>query len=476
MNVRSSVSRSGPVSAGAVTFLALFTALPALLGGAGLSGVPLAEPAAFAQQPAPADSVTQIARQRYTEGVKAYDAGKFEDARAAFLQAYALKRHPAVLLNLGQSELRSNHPEDAGNHLQQFLREHTTATPDDRATAEKGIAEAKRRSSLVVVSVDAPGADVSIDGTTIGKSPIYDPVFIKPGKHTIFATINGKSAAVAVDAKIGVASQATLTLGAGGPAAPPAPPIPGPPLPGPSIPSGPPSAPPSAPSAGPAGPPPGMTPVMPPMGTPPMGTPPVGPPMGPGMEAPREPESFFHWYKRKPIAWVGTGLAGAGLLMGIIGGASALSASGSANDVANQNPAQARHPADADPAQRPLSPRPAQRLRHDERRRRLPRLRQGLPDAARQHQPLPHRRRRRGHGLGLLRARRRRHGALHVHRLVPEPQQGRGARRQPPAHERDPGRLADLQGLRRRRLVLITARKENRKGERDPQGTPGRRG
>ncbi|APR77386.1 Dihydrolipoamide acetyltransferase [Minicystis rosea] len=326
MNVRSLVSRSGPVSAGAVTFLALFTALPALLGGADLPG---GEPVALAQQPAPAappDSVTQIARQRYTEGVKAYDAGRFEDARTAFLQAYALKRHPAVLLNLGQSEIRSGHIEDAGNHLQQFLREHTSATPDERAVAEKGIAEAKRKAAIIVVNVDAAGADVSIDGTTIGKSPILDPVFIKPGKHTIFATINGKSAAVGVDAKLGTASPAVLTLGVG-PAAPPAP-VPAPPLPAPPVP--PPAAPPvqpAPPPVQPAPPPPAMQPVMPP----PMAPPPM---MGPMPT--QGPESFFHWYKRKPIAWVGTGLAGAGLIMGIAGGAAALSASGSANDVAQK--------------------------------------------------------------------------------------------------------------------------------------------
>jgi len=307
MNVRSSLPGPRRVVAGAA-FFALFTALPALLVGL---------PRTAAAQPAgQADSVTQIARQRYNDGVKAYDAGRYEDARQAFLQAYALKRHPAVLLNLGQSELRSGHYDDAGNHLQQFLREYTTATPDEKTTAQHGVAEAKKKASFVVVSVDAAGADVSIDGTTIGKSPIYDPVFVKAGKHTIFATAGGRSAAVAIDAKVGVASTATLTLGTG--AAPP-PPVPAPPAPLPPTPP-------------PSGPPPGLQPVTPPMGPPPG----VQPPLGPTPLPPQEPESFFHWYKRKPIAWAGTGLAGAGLIMGIAGGAAALSATGAANDVSDQ--------------------------------------------------------------------------------------------------------------------------------------------
>src|SRR5262249_46753478 len=135
----------------------------------------------------PADAVTEVARQRYKEGVKAYEAGRFEEARTAFLQAYALKRVPAVLLNLGQSELRTvpPHYEDAGNHLSQFLREHTSATPEEQAAAGKGVAEAKKKTGVIVIAVDDAGAEVAVDGATVGKSPLLDPVFVKPGKHTV---------------------------------------------------------------------------------------------------------------------------------------------------------------------------------------------------------------------------------------------------------------------------------------------------
>src|SRR5215207_7089403 len=116
----------------------------------------LTEGRAFAQQPSTApDPVTEVARQRYEEGVKAYDAGRYEDARGAFLQAYALKRHPAVLLNLGQSELKSAHYEDAGNHLQQFLRMHTSASAAQKTAAEKGISDAKKKTAFIILIIDA---------------------------------------------------------------------------------------------------------------------------------------------------------------------------------------------------------------------------------------------------------------------------------------------------------------------------------
>jgi hypothetical protein len=305
---------------------------PTLLGEGGLSAVPLAERAAHAQG---ADAVTEVARQRYQEGVKAFDAGKFEDARAAFLQAYALKRHPAVLLNLGLSEVKSGHAEDGANHLQAFLRE-PTASPDQRASAEKAIQEARKKAGFVVVIVDANGADVSVDGVVVGKSPLLDPIYVKPGKHTLLATYQGRSATAAVDAKAGTAAAANLQLGVSG--APAAAVVPAPaPSPAPSpAPVG------AAPQPSPA-PPPAYAPLAPPPQAQPE-SPPIMSSGGPD-QATGEREPFFHWYGRKPLAWVGTGLAGVGLIVGIIGSVSM----GKASTAADTHTTEIKNYAKTDP-------------------------------------------------------------------------------------------------------------------------------
>lgn len=360
MNLRSSFRLASPI---ALT-LTLAYGLPAALTEAGLGAVPGAESVVLAQGAPPAnDAVTEIARQRYQEGVKDFDAGKWEEARGAFLQAYALKRSPAILLNLGLSELRAGkYYEDAGNHLQQFLRETPGASPDQRATAEKSIVEVKRHSGMLVVVVDANGADVSLDGATVGRSPIVDPVFVKPGKHTVFAVYQGKSSAVVVEAKTGATVAATLSLGVAGA---PAPAVVTPPStpPGSGLPPG---------MMGPGTPPITPPPVTPPQtgpGVPPAAYPPggyapggyAGDNVGPGgapivaPEGVREP--FFDWYKRKPIAWVGTGVAGLGLLGGIIFSASAGSASGSATTLAAAIAAERNRVRDSmDPGVRAFNP------------------------------------------------------------------------------------------------------------------------
>lgn len=313
-------------------------ALPVLAAEVGLSSLPLAQPMAYAQ-PA-ADSVTEVARQRFADGVKAYDSGRYEDARGAFLQAYALKRNPVLLLNLAQSELRAGYADDAGNHFQQFLHAVPTASADQKAAAEKGIADAKKKSAYLVVIVDANGAQVSVDGAVVGKAPLLDPVFVKAGKHTVVATYAGKSATTAVDARSGVATAANLTLGTSGTPAPvvvapvPAPAQPAPAQPTPAV------AP--APTPGPVPAPVASTyPEPPPAEPSPAGFGLTTGPVAPEPDTTTRKESFFSWYTHKPLAWVGTALTVGGVVMGIVGAASASNNSAQVDDISGQIAAQA---------------------------------------------------------------------------------------------------------------------------------------
>ena len=89
------------------------------------STVVLSSSLAFAAPPVHAstedDATVAMARERFKEGVSFFDLKQYDKARAAFLQAYALKKHPAVLLNLAQSELRSGHEADAAGRGREAL-------------------------------------------------------------------------------------------------------------------------------------------------------------------------------------------------------------------------------------------------------------------------------------------------------------------------------------------------------------------
>src|SRR5262249_8856918 len=55
---------------------------------------------------------------------------------------------------------------------------------------------------------------------------------------------------------------------------------------------------------------------------------------GPDTTGGDEREPFFSWYGRKPLAWVGTGIAGVGLILGLTGSIIALDAANAADDDA----------------------------------------------------------------------------------------------------------------------------------------------
>lgn len=157
------------------------------------------------------DDATAAARERFKEGVSYFDQKQYEKARAAFLQAYALKKHPAVLLNLAQSELRANHERDAAQHFNEYLREATDASQAERDAAQAGLASARAAIAEVTV-VTEPDADVSVDGVLQGLAPLAAPVYLDPGSHTLQAKKGERVVNQSVAAKAGETREIRLKL------------------------------------------------------------------------------------------------------------------------------------------------------------------------------------------------------------------------------------------------------------------------
>ncbi len=154
------------------------------------------------------DPVAAQARARFKEGVDFYDAGSFEHARLAFLQAYALKKHPAVLLNLAQSSAKAGHPLEAAKYFQQYLRESTTATPQQRQGAEAGLAEVRQKLGRIEIVAPA-GTEITLDEKErLGPAPFGDAVDVEPGSHSL------RSSSETVHVTIGAGQKAQAKFGA----------------------------------------------------------------------------------------------------------------------------------------------------------------------------------------------------------------------------------------------------------------------
>jgi hypothetical protein len=149
-----------------------------------LAFAPVAAALPARAQNAADDPTTDMARARFKEGVGFYDKAQYEQARVSFLQAYALKKHPAVLLNLAWSCLKSGHTLEAEHYFKQFLTEGKDITDKQKSDAVDGLNQAHAKLGRIEV-VAAAGTDVTIDGDKAGTAPLPEPIIVEPGAHTI---------------------------------------------------------------------------------------------------------------------------------------------------------------------------------------------------------------------------------------------------------------------------------------------------
>lgn len=191
-------------------------------------------PTALAQGDEPDEAVVQQARDLYSQGSEHARNGDWKRAYVSLKLSFELVRHWSTAASLGQCELELGRFADAATHLEYASR----ALPLDAEQREHVEAMLKRARAHVaglVVQVNLNGATVSVDGDTIGKSPLSVPVFVAPGVHVVAASVNGRPAAsqrLAVDAGEG----RTITLAIGVAPAPPASPTESPTAPAPAVP------------------------------------------------------------------------------------------------------------------------------------------------------------------------------------------------------------------------------------------------
>jgi len=149
------------------------------------------------------------ANARFQTGLKYYDAHDFESARLAFTQAYAVLQRPGILVNLGLSELYSNHPLEALAHLEQYVND-LSATAEKKERAKKAIDEAFKKTGHLAVKT-APEARVEVDGRTQAPSP-SGVIHVMPGAHAVEARLGGKTKTANVDARAGETTSVELVF------------------------------------------------------------------------------------------------------------------------------------------------------------------------------------------------------------------------------------------------------------------------
>jgi len=158
------------------------------------SAKPTTTPSAAAPKPSAKDAHDDgearkaKARARFLDGVAAGKKNDWPKAYDAFLEAWKLKEHPQIALNLGRAELETARYREAAEHLQYCIDKSNPADPDEAANitlAKDWLTDAKKKAAKLTITVDYPGVRLLVDDVLVGKEPLPAPVLVNPGSHTI---------------------------------------------------------------------------------------------------------------------------------------------------------------------------------------------------------------------------------------------------------------------------------------------------
>lgn len=152
-------------------------------------------PMAAAQGEQPTPSEIAAARSLFQSGLEAAKKGRWREARIRFLRSYNIAQRPATMLNLARAEKETKHFVEAVDHYRRFL-----ATVQDgplaqfRDEAEQSLAEAKRRSSAIIVRVVGLHRDdaLEVDKQLVPRDVLGVPFALNPGKHRVRVVRDGR--------------------------------------------------------------------------------------------------------------------------------------------------------------------------------------------------------------------------------------------------------------------------------------------
>jgi hypothetical protein len=157
-------------------------AVPALL----LVVLASAPRASFAQAaPAAAASSDPRAADLKKRGDDAMDSLRYDDALAAYAQAYAINHDPALLYNQGRALQALGRYPDALAAIERFARE---ASPDLRAKVpqlDQLLVDLRAHVAHLAIHCDLAGARVLVRDRVVGTTPLGGTIDLEAGKATL---------------------------------------------------------------------------------------------------------------------------------------------------------------------------------------------------------------------------------------------------------------------------------------------------
>jgi hypothetical protein len=145
------------------------------------------------------------------QGTKLYQQGDVAGALEQFNAAYAAYASPKLMFNIGQANRDLRRPVEALEAFERFLVGTADAPPEMIADARKSVAQLQEKLGRIRIDCEVAGAEVSVDGKSVGLAPLPDPIWATPGRHQVTAK-HASTAPALEDVAVTAGSVSTVTM------------------------------------------------------------------------------------------------------------------------------------------------------------------------------------------------------------------------------------------------------------------------
>jgi PEGA domain len=139
-------------------------------------------------------SASETARvtELFKSGKAAFAKGDMVEAERLFGEALALRKSSDIAANLAQSELEQQKFRKAAEHFSWALANLLpSATDAQRKAVETGLARSRTEVAVLRLDIKPEGSDVLVGQVNLGKSPIGNGVFVDPGEVIVSVKHDG---------------------------------------------------------------------------------------------------------------------------------------------------------------------------------------------------------------------------------------------------------------------------------------------
>jgi hypothetical protein len=135
---------------------------------------------------APNADATKEASERYMRGLELYGQAEYVLALIEFERAYELVPNYKVLYNIGQVRIQLSRYAKAREALEAYLEQGGDQISQERRQQVQADLQmlAERTARLSIVTTE-PGAEIVMDGDSVGTSPLSEPLLVDAGEHNV---------------------------------------------------------------------------------------------------------------------------------------------------------------------------------------------------------------------------------------------------------------------------------------------------